>query len=205
MGGYKTWTALEEVKAADMNTFVRDNTVPQFANSAARSSAIPSPVVGTASYLADTGSYEVYYGATTGWRPVWRDPWGLILFQTYTTQQTANFTQTYAVNIVKDRRYMVTLTAQFKNTADACGVNYNTVFDGASGGTFTALVPGANREGVANAVNIFVASATKSANVGFNVSVANGGTFTWNPAGFGSTCFSITDIGPGVGTAAPTS
>lgn len=78
MGGYKTWAALEEVTAANFNTYLRDNSVPQFANSAARSAAIVSPVVGTFSYLLDTGSLEVYYGATTGWRPPWRQPWGIL-------------------------------------------------------------------------------------------------------------------------------
>ena len=78
MGGYKTWAALEEVTAANMNTYVRDNTVPQFASAAARSAAIAAPVVGTMSYLTDTGSLEVYYGATTGWRPPWSTRWGLI-------------------------------------------------------------------------------------------------------------------------------
>ena len=78
MGGYKTWAALEEVTAANFNTYLRDNSVPQFANSAARSAAIVSPVVGTFSYLLDTGRLEVYYGATTGWRPPWSRPWGLV-------------------------------------------------------------------------------------------------------------------------------
>lgn len=204
MGGYKTWSPLEEVTAANMNSFVRDNTVPQFANAAARTAAIVSPVYGTASYLLDTGSYEVYYGATTGWRRVWNDPWGLITFQTYSTTQTAGFTQTYSVNIVKDRRYMLTLSAQFRNTTDACGVNFQCTFDGVNPGALTALVPGANREGVASCTQLFVASATKTANVGFIVSVANGGTITWNPAGFAPTHFSVTDVGP-AGTAAPTS
>jgi hypothetical protein len=77
MGGYKTWAALEEVTAANFNSFLRDNSIPQFASAAARSAAIVSPVVGTASYLLDTGSYEVYYGATTGWRKPWSEPWGL--------------------------------------------------------------------------------------------------------------------------------
>lgn len=78
MAGYKTWSPLEEITAANMNSYLRDNSIPQFANAAARTAAIVSPVVGTASYLLDTGSYEVYYGATTGWRRPWANPWGVL-------------------------------------------------------------------------------------------------------------------------------
>jgi len=200
MGGYKTWSPLEEVTAANMNSFVRDNTVPQFANAAARTAAIVSPVVGTASYLLDTGSYEVYYGATTGWRKPWSEPWGNVLYQTYATQQTGNFTQTWSVNIVKDRRYMITMTGQFRNSVDACGVNFSSTFDGTTTAALTATVPGANRENVASLTHVHVAGSTKTANVGFVISTANGGTHTWNPTGFAPTYFTVTDIGPNVTT-----
>lgn len=37
-----------------------------------------SPYVGQTIYRTDTGEFLVYYGATTGWRPPWNQPWGFI-------------------------------------------------------------------------------------------------------------------------------
>lgn len=126
MGGYKTWAALEEVTAADMNTYVRDNTVPQFASAAARSAAIAAPVVGTMSYLTDTGSLEVYYGATTGWRPPWARPWGIVPVtsganpdsvtgnQNFTSATVADITGlTATFTAVANRNYRVTIVTNF--------------------------------------------------------------------------------------------
>lgn len=124
MGGYKTWAALEEVTAANMNTYVRDNTVPQFASAAARSAAIAAPVVGTMSYLTDTGSFEVYYGATTGWRRPWSIPWGLVTPSSgsnpasLTTNQATITTVTDITNLsvtwsaLSTRQYRVVLQVQ---------------------------------------------------------------------------------------------
>jgi len=76
MTGWKTWAALEEVTAANMNSYVRDQTVQVFTNSSARSAAITSPTRGLVSFLTDSGALEVYYGATTGWARPWNQPWG---------------------------------------------------------------------------------------------------------------------------------
>ena len=53
--------------AADVNTNLMDQAVMSFAGTAARGSAIASPVEGMVTYLADTDSLEVY---TTVWGPV---------------------------------------------------------------------------------------------------------------------------------------
>jgi hypothetical protein len=63
----KVFTAGEILTAADVNTNLMDQAVMSFASSAARSSAIPSPVEGMVSYLADTDSWEGY---TTAWGPL---------------------------------------------------------------------------------------------------------------------------------------
>lgn len=39
MAGYKTWAALEEVTATNMNSYVRDQTVNIYTNDAARTAA----------------------------------------------------------------------------------------------------------------------------------------------------------------------
>lgn len=63
----KVFTAGEILTAADVNTNLMDQAVMSFASSAARGSAIPSPVEGMVSYLADTDSWEGY---TTAWGPL---------------------------------------------------------------------------------------------------------------------------------------
>ena len=114
MGGYKTWAALEEVTAANMNTYVRDNTVPQFASAAARSAAIAAPVTGTLSFLTDTNALDYYSGsawvtiagggAWTSWTPTFYQNGARTITNTYsryvqrgkTIHATANFTVTNA-------------------------------------------------------------------------------------------------------------
>lgn len=94
MTGWKTWAALEEVTAANMNSYVRDQTVQVFTNSASRAAAITSPTKGLVSYLTDTAVLEVYYGATTGWRQPWLHPWGP-LAQPHTLTTTFSTTGTH--------------------------------------------------------------------------------------------------------------
>jgi hypothetical protein len=77
--GKKTFTAGDVLIAGDVNNYLMDQTVMKFASAAARSSAIPVPSQGMASYRSDIGIFEVYYelfnagtnpgGATTaaGW------------------------------------------------------------------------------------------------------------------------------------------
>ena len=78
MPGWKTWTALEEVTAANMNSFVRDQTIQVFTNASARSAAITAPTRGLVSLLTDSGAMEIYYGAVTGWARPWNQPWGIM-------------------------------------------------------------------------------------------------------------------------------
>jgi hypothetical protein len=60
----KVFTAGEVLTAADVNTFLSDQTVMTFAGTAARSSAIPTPVEGMVSYLADSDSFQAWTGAS---------------------------------------------------------------------------------------------------------------------------------------------
>jgi hypothetical protein len=60
----KTFTAGEVLAAADVNSFLMDQTVMTFASSAARGSAIPSPSEGMLTYLSDTDSYESWNGSS---------------------------------------------------------------------------------------------------------------------------------------------
>jgi hypothetical protein len=59
----RTFQIGEVLTATNVNTFLMDQAVMTFADSAARGSAIPTPSEGMLTYLADTNSYEYYDGA----------------------------------------------------------------------------------------------------------------------------------------------
>jgi hypothetical protein len=63
----KVFVAGEILTAADVNTNLMDQAVMSFAGTAARGSAIPSPVEGMVSYLSDVDRLQVY---TTAWEDV---------------------------------------------------------------------------------------------------------------------------------------
>jgi hypothetical protein len=60
----KVFTAGEVLAAADVNEFLMDQSVQSFAGTAARGSAIPSPVTGMTTYLEDTKNLEIYDGSS---------------------------------------------------------------------------------------------------------------------------------------------
>jgi hypothetical protein len=59
----KVFTAGEVLAAADVNTYLMDQTVMSFAGTAARSSAIPSPVEGMTTYNETTDILESWNGS----------------------------------------------------------------------------------------------------------------------------------------------
>ena len=60
--GFKSFSAGDVLTAADVNDYLMQG-VLVFADSAARGSAIASPVEGQMSYLSDTDALEVYDGS----------------------------------------------------------------------------------------------------------------------------------------------
>ena len=72
----KVFTAGEVLAAADVNSFLMDQTVMSFAGTAARGSAIPSPVTGMTTYLEDTKDLQIYEGSA------FSSPFGLTLVKT---------------------------------------------------------------------------------------------------------------------------
>jgi len=60
--GKKTFAVNEVLTAADVNGYLMDQSIMVFDNSAARSSAIPSPDEGMVTYLKDTNAVEVFDG-----------------------------------------------------------------------------------------------------------------------------------------------
>jgi hypothetical protein len=77
----KVFTAGEVLAAADVNSFLMDQSVMSFAGTAARGSAISSPVEGMYTHLEDTDDLQFWNGSA------WRSPFGLtrLVNQTITT------------------------------------------------------------------------------------------------------------------------
>jgi hypothetical protein len=79
--GKKTFVAGEVLLAQDVNDYLMDQSVMNFATSAARASAIPTPTEGMTSYISTTGTatipqIETYTGSA------WQTPYGLTLVAT---------------------------------------------------------------------------------------------------------------------------
>jgi hypothetical protein len=152
MPGWKTWAALEEVTAANMNSFVRDQTVQVFTNASARSAAITAPTRGLVSLLTDTGSYEMYYGATTGWARPWGTPWGYVAV----AQTTAGTTPVSTIETVclNTPAFSATTNRLYKATFSATTVTTN------NGDLHQARLRKDNTSGTDYGVNRFAAVGT---------------------------------------------
>jgi hypothetical protein len=94
----KVFTAGEVLAAADVNSFLMDQTVMSFAGTAARGSAIPSPVTGMTTYLEDTKDLRIYDGSA------WIAPNGMTHIRTETVPPS---TSTVSLNNV--------FTSEFRN------------------------------------------------------------------------------------------
>jgi hypothetical protein len=64
--GRKTFVAGDPLSASEVNTYLMDQAVMVFADSTARSSAIPSPSEGMISYLSDSNTINSYDGSSWG-------------------------------------------------------------------------------------------------------------------------------------------
>jgi hypothetical protein len=62
--GYKNWVANDILAAADVNGYLADQVVMNFASAAARSAALPTPSAGMVTYRADGTALEIYNGST---------------------------------------------------------------------------------------------------------------------------------------------
>lgn len=163
-----------------------------------------SPTVGQRIYETDTGKNLMYYGATTGWKKTWSDPWGVIDVKSNgTTGQTGissatdvtSLTATFT-NPTANRR--IKLSAAFRvtqNTADAVveglitngsNVVQNKVSVSLSAGFAGYLTPLAIVTPAAGSVTYKVRLST------------TGGTVDTNVAATQPALFVLEDIGPSV-------
>lgn len=69
----KTFTSGSVLSAGDLNTFLMDQSVPTFATTTDRNTAIPSPTEGMMSYVQDIDSLQVYSSTTSGSALGWRN------------------------------------------------------------------------------------------------------------------------------------
>lgn len=67
---YKVFTNGSPLPASDLNTYLMNQSVMVFANSTARSAAIPTPTEGMVTYLEDTNKVEVYTGSPLAWTDI---------------------------------------------------------------------------------------------------------------------------------------
>jgi hypothetical protein len=74
----KEFEAFTRLDASDVNTYLMDQSVMSFAGTAARGSAIPSPVEGLTTYREDIARLETYNGS------IYTSPSDLILIKTQT-------------------------------------------------------------------------------------------------------------------------
>lgn len=63
MPGYKVWASDDVLTAADMNSYLMQQVVPQFASATTRSGAILSPPTGMITYRADGAVFERWSGS----------------------------------------------------------------------------------------------------------------------------------------------
>ena len=61
---YKVWAVNEILTAADVNTYIGDQVISTFAGTAARESAIGTPVEGQFAFLEDTDTLTYYTGSS---------------------------------------------------------------------------------------------------------------------------------------------
>jgi hypothetical protein len=84
----KVFTAGEVLAAADVNSFLMDQSIMSFAGTASRGSAIPSPVEGMTTFLEDSNHLSIYDGAA--WKNSLRATGGVL--QVVSTTKTDTFT-----------------------------------------------------------------------------------------------------------------
>jgi hypothetical protein len=91
----KEFEAFTRLDASDVNTYLMDQSVMSFAGTAARGSAIATPVEGMAAYLEDSDILSIYDGSA--WKPSLATAGGILQVITgTTTTPVSNSTSTYA-------------------------------------------------------------------------------------------------------------
>lgn len=111
-------------------------------------SHITSPTIGQMIYETNTGSFLVYYGATTGWRPPWNQSWGILDRATVSTDQSissttiANITDlSISTHLLSDRYYRATLSMYITGNASATNRFTSLILTNGAGSTTFGTFP----------------------------------------------------------------
>lgn len=165
-----------------------------------------TPSVGTMIYETDTGQNLVYYGATTGWRRPWGQPWG-VQGTPYAGASNVTLTTTGATGFqvatfpdVANRRYRFTLSGQVANlAAGASQVTYQ--LNRGATGILTMPAPNYQAGDVSgySYTGTFTTSATATSTYSIQVAYC-AGSIRWEGASTPNTLL-IEDIGPTTSTA----
>ena len=169
-----------------------------------------APYVGQTIYESDTGSFLVYYGATTGWKPPWSQPWGSISYASTPSNVSVKNGNilTSTISVLNNRRYRI---------HGHCNAFYSTSVNDVAG--FSIVVGGAviQQTMVAATVASYAAYGVEvvgyhtatATNVAlgcnlYNVSIVGVGTHSFQASATFPISIAVEDIGPAVSTA-PTS
>ena len=203
--GFKTFTAASVLTAADLNNYCQSQSVMYFATTAARDTAITSPVDGMVAYIGSNDSSEGLYTYNgTAWRkgPGWNAPWG-VMGVALTTATTSSTTATpidtglsIAFSHVANRRYRYSYSvhafASLTGAVDAQVTDSSNVAVANSAGR--VQIPGSSQ--ISMLTKVFYFSPTTSAavthKVRFSASVSSQ---IYGDANY-SNSFIIEDIGP---------
>jgi len=195
--GFRTFAAGEVLTAANVNTYLMQQTVQNFAGTAARSSAVTSPSEGMVAYLQDTDQLSYYDGSTwvtaPGARPLLIAPeervnvtastaTGTVTLNTATdsvTYYTANASANFTVNLRGNASLTMNnalatgeaITSVFLNT-NGTTAYYPTVVqvDGGTAGVSTKWQGGAApSSGNASSIDSYSFTVIKTAGSAFTV------------------------------------
>jgi hypothetical protein len=120
--GRKIFTAGDVLTASQVQDYLQDQSVMNFAGTAARSSAIPTPTQGMVSYVADVNEVEVYNG--TSWFPLG----GMTLIsETTLTGSTINLN-----SIPQNYKDLIIVIRNFRPATDNVGLFLRFNADGAA-------------------------------------------------------------------------
>lgn len=210
--GFKTFTAGAVLTASDVNNYLMEQSVMYFATAAARDLAITSPEVGMTVYVADSGSMFVYYGATTGWRPPWNQPWGVVGFSSTATASSTTTTAfidsglTATMTLVKDRRYLYTASMYLLSSVveDSLNVTTNDASNNQLAGSANRVkLPGAATTFTYSYLEVPSSTGSTTRKLRFQRDTGSGNVQMYADSSFQARLI-IQDIGPST-TTAPTS
>jgi len=116
----KVFTPDEILTAEDVNSYLMDQTVMSFAGTAARGSAILTPVEGMTTYLEDTNRLEVYTGSSYQGVPLGTGSIVQVINAVGTATEVSSSTTTYV-----DVGLSATITPRYTNSTILVMANTN--------------------------------------------------------------------------------